>query len=241
VGERTRSESSSSYDDSSSEEELTLSGNMKLISSNDASNTPTSKDTDSHLSGIKSFSQTSKFKKNERDTDTKGSIQDSSVKKGKKVKKVYPLKVKKINKVYETLMRGKFYALKDVSFKLKKNEIYALLGSNGAGKTTLMSILTNLLEQTSGRVIYSKECLETSTNTTLETLSSLDSPANSLKKILEETLEEDKTDLERIQNTHYSNYGVCPQFDIFWPSLTVREHLSIFSMLNSSILYSESV
>jgi ABC-type multidrug transport system ATPase subunit len=134
-------------------------------------------------------------------------------------------------------MRGKFYALKNVNLKLKRNEIYALLGSNGAGKTTLISILTNLLEKTSGRIIYSKNQPEKDSNQNPEHLADL---GGSLQRILEEALEEDKTDLEKVQNLHYSNFGVCPQFDIFWPSLTIREHLNIFSMLNSSILFEKT-
>ncbi len=41
-------------------------------------------------------------------------------------------------------------ALNDVTFKVKKGEIFGLLGPNGAGKTTLTSILTTLIELDSG-------------------------------------------------------------------------------------------
>src|SRR3989338_9201001 len=43
-------------------------------------------------------------------------------------------------------------ALDDVSFSIKKGEIFGLLGPNGAGKTTLISILTGLLLKDSGKV-----------------------------------------------------------------------------------------
>ncbi len=44
-------------------------------------------------------------------------------------------------------------AVKDVSFSIKRNEIFGLLGPNGAGKTTTISILCGLFPPTSGKVI----------------------------------------------------------------------------------------
>ena len=46
-----------------------------------------------------------------------------------------------------------FTAVEDVSFEIKRGEIFGLLGPNGAGKSTIISILCCLLEPTSGRVI----------------------------------------------------------------------------------------
>jgi ABC-2 type transport system ATP-binding protein len=43
-------------------------------------------------------------------------------------------------------------AVDDVSFEVASGEFFCLLGPNGAGKTTTISILTTVLEQTSGRV-----------------------------------------------------------------------------------------
>ena len=45
--------------------------------------------------------------------------------------------------------------LKGVTFDLKPNEIFVLLGHNGAGKTTLISILTGLINATSGSAMLS--------------------------------------------------------------------------------------
>lgn len=41
-------------------------------------------------------------------------------------------------------------AVKDVSFKVEKGEIYGLIGENGAGKTTILRLLSTMLEPTSG-------------------------------------------------------------------------------------------
>jgi ABC-2 type transport system ATP-binding protein len=45
-----------------------------------------------------------------------------------------------------------FWALKDVSFTVRKGEIFGLLGPNGAGKTTLLNILVRLLIPDSGKI-----------------------------------------------------------------------------------------
>ena len=41
--------------------------------------------------------------------------------------------------------------LRDVSFEVKTQEIFALLGPSGAGKTTIINILTRLITQDSGK------------------------------------------------------------------------------------------
>ena len=46
---------------------------------------------------------------------------------------------------------GSFHAVDDISFSVKKGEIFGFLGANGAGKTTAMHMLTGLNQPTSGR------------------------------------------------------------------------------------------
>ncbi len=45
---------------------------------------------------------------------------------------------------------GDFRAVNDISFRVKRGEVFGFLGANGAGKTTAMHILTGLSKPTSG-------------------------------------------------------------------------------------------
>lgn len=63
------------------------------------------------------------------------------------------IKVEDISKIYSSgwVRKTSIPALKDVSFEVNPNEIFALIGPNGAGKTTLIKILLGLVHATSGK------------------------------------------------------------------------------------------
>lgn len=59
------------------------------------------------------------------------------------------IEVEKLIRVYKQKDK-ELKAIDDVSFSIRKGEVFGLLGPNGAGKSTIIKILTTLLSPTSG-------------------------------------------------------------------------------------------
>ena len=52
----------------------------------------------------------------------------------------------------DELRAGEFWALKDVSFTLRKGEVLGVIGHNGAGKSTLINLVAGLMRPTMGEI-----------------------------------------------------------------------------------------
>ncbi len=69
------------------------------------------------------------------------------------------IEIENLNKSF-----GKIKAVKDLSFHVKKGELFAFLGVNGAGKSTTISIMCGQLQKDSGSVRICGKSLEDSSN-----------------------------------------------------------------------------
>lgn len=72
-----------------------------------------------------------------------------------KSNKKIAINIDKVNKRYflrNSRKKEVFFALKDVSLKIKQGEKVAILGDNGAGKTTLLKLMTGIAEPTQGKI-----------------------------------------------------------------------------------------
>ena len=76
----------------------------------------------------------------------------------KNVSKCFEMYEKPVHRLYQTLCAGRyrfykeFWALKGISFDVRRGECVGIIGKNGAGKSTLLQIITGTLTQTSGEV-----------------------------------------------------------------------------------------
>ena len=67
------------------------------------------------------------------------------------------LKITNLNKIFNR----KLHAVKNVSFEIKKGNVYGILGPNGSGKSTTLGIVLNVVNKTSGEFEWFEGKLDT--------------------------------------------------------------------------------
>jgi ABC-2 type transport system ATP-binding protein len=103
------------------------------------------------------------------------------------------IKIKKLTKKF-----GNFTAVNEISFNIKKGEIFGLLGPNGAGKTTTISMLATMLKPTSGKAFVNG----------FNIINNQDNVRNSIGMVFQDmTLDDELTAYENL-DMHGRLYGV---------------------------------
>ena len=78
-------------------------------------------------------------------------IQDVSVRFNLEQEKTDTIKEYVLKMIQRKLKFNEFYALKNVSFSVKKGEAVALIGVNGSGKSTMLKVIAGVLQPTAGK------------------------------------------------------------------------------------------
>ncbi|CAD7959173.1 unnamed protein product [Amoebophrya sp. A120] len=91
--------------------------------------------------------------------EEQANLQPAGAKKGKHVAPSVPARghkvpiVLQVKKVTKTFLQGEKVVNNDVSFEIKRGEIFGLLGHNGAGKTTLLNMISGKVPVTFGKIV----------------------------------------------------------------------------------------
>ena len=73
-------------------------------------------------------------------------IQNITVRFNMATEKIYTLKEYAIKLLKRELMFQEFFALKNITFRVKAGESWGLIGTNGAGKSTLYAVFSSRIK-----------------------------------------------------------------------------------------------
>lgn len=69
------------------------------------------------------------------------------------------LEIKNLRKIYHS-QNKEIVALDDISFSIKDKEFISIVGPSGCGKSTILTILSGILDKSSGDIIFNKDNLK---------------------------------------------------------------------------------
>lgn len=69
------------------------------------------------------------------------------------------IELKNVTKIFNENKPNEFIAVKNISFSVKKGEIFILNGVSGSGKTTVLSMIAGLYKPSAGEIIVKNESI----------------------------------------------------------------------------------
>lgn len=79
-------------------------------------------------------------------------VEEVSVKYLMSCDKVKSIKEYVVQFIKNELKYEEFWALRDISFQVRKGEVLGIIGHNGAGKSTLLKVISGILKPTRGKI-----------------------------------------------------------------------------------------
>ena len=67
------------------------------------------------------------------------------------------LEIDNLKKIYHS-KKEEIVAIDDISFSVNKGEFISIVGPSGCGKSTILSILSNLLDKSDGKITIPSNC-----------------------------------------------------------------------------------
>lgn len=80
------------------------------------------------------------------------------------------LQVQNLKKYFDIQDKGKLHAVDDISFDIKPNETLGLVGESGCGKSTVGNVLSKLLPETGGEILFEGRSLTRANKKEMESL-----------------------------------------------------------------------
>src|SRR5580700_9783675 len=74
-----------------------------------------------------------------------------------RVSKNYAIYARPLDRLRELLLRGRsyhrdFHAVRDLSFEIRRGEVFCIVGENGSGKSTTLEIIAGIMQPATGSV-----------------------------------------------------------------------------------------
>lgn len=66
------------------------------------------------------------------------------------------LEIRNLGKIYHTT-ENEIVALKDINLTIKEEDFISIVGPSGCGKSTILTILANIIDKSSGEIIFNKK------------------------------------------------------------------------------------